>query len=302
MELAEVRLIVDVAEYGSLTRAAAARFTTQSALSRQLARIEREWRNRLFDRTGRGLRLTDAGERIMPRLKELLSNAEQLRLELGTGKQGLFGEVRIGLIPSAPQPIATILFRQLKLHHPNLSVSLFEGSNGEIEEWLWSGRISIGAFLRHSPRPSNLNEDILSSVDAFLVGKVGDQLTSRTTIDFASLVSVPLILSRRPNGLRTRLEQVAARNGIELSVVMEANSLSVQQKLVADGCGYAVLSSYAISKALREQRLSAARIVKPTIKRYLTLGISPKHQLNLAEREVAVEFRKIIVNALSNSG
>lgn len=47
MELSDVRLIVDVAERGSLTRAATARSTTQSALSRQLARIEREWRNRL---------------------------------------------------------------------------------------------------------------------------------------------------------------------------------------------------------------------------------------------------------------
>jgi LysR family nitrogen assimilation transcriptional regulator len=299
MELSDVRLIVDVAECGSLTRAAAARSTTQSALSRQLARIEREWRNRLFDRTGRGLQLTDVGKRIMPRLKELLSNAEQLRLELATDKRGLSGEVRIGLIPSAPPPIAPTLFRQLKLRHPGLSVSLFEGSNGEVEEWLLSGRISIGAFLRQTPRPSSRNEDVLSSVDAYLVGRAEDLLTTCSTVDFVSLASVPLVLSRHPNSLRSRLEQLAKRNGIELSVAMEANSLSVQQKLVADGCGYAVMSSYAISKSLEEQGLSAARIIKPTIKRYLTLGMSPKHPLNPAEREVALQLRKIIVSALS---
>src|SRR5256885_15389884 len=96
MELSEVRLVIDVAEHGSLTRAAAARSTTQSALSRQLARIEREWRSRLFTRTGRGLKLTSVGERMLPRLKDLLSSAHQLRLELASEKKDLTGEVRIG--------------------------------------------------------------------------------------------------------------------------------------------------------------------------------------------------------------
>jgi LysR family transcriptional regulator, nitrogen assimilation regulatory protein len=300
MELSEARLIVEVAEHGSLTRAAAARATTQSALSRQLARIEREWANRLFERTGRGLRLTGAGERILPRLKELLSRADELRSELRDEKRSLAGEVRIGLIPSIPQPIASVLFRQLKTRHPKLRMSLFEGSNGEIEEWLSSGQISIGAFFRHSARASRHTEEILSAVDAYLIGRAGDPLTSHATIDFSTLATVPLVLSRSPNGLRTKLEQIADRNGVELSIAMEANSLSVQQKLVADGCGYAVVSSYALDKNLAAHQLSAARIVNPPIKRYLTLGLSPKHQLNLAEREVATEIRKVLVKALSN--
>jgi LysR family transcriptional regulator, nitrogen assimilation regulatory protein len=229
----------------------------------------------------------------------LLSSAHQIQLELAAEKKGLTGEVRIGLIPSAPKPIAAALFKQLKLRYPGVSVSLFEGSNGEIEEWLLSGRISIGAFLRQTRRSSSKNEDVLSAVDAYLVGKDGDSFVNSSTIEFIKLARLPLVLSRRPSGLRSRLELIAKRKGFDLNVAMEANSLAVQQKLVADGCGYAVMSSYAVSQNRKEQKLSASRIVKPAITRYLTIGISPKVSLNQPERDVAMQLRQIIVGALS---
>jgi DNA-binding transcriptional LysR family regulator len=181
----------------------------------------------------------------------------------------------------------------VKTRYPELKVSVLEGSGGQIEEWLSSGHISIGALFRHGVRPSDRNEELLSTVDAFLVGMADDPVTSSPTVDFARLAGLPLILSRSPNGLRTQLEQIALQKGVELCVAMEVNSLSLHRKLVADGCGYTVLSSYAISHDSLAHRLSAARIVRPHIKRYLTLATTPKRPLSFAEREVAAMMRTI---------
>ena len=293
MELSEIRLVVAIAEHESLTRAAAARSTTQSALSRQLARIEQEWGGRMFDRTGRGLRLTEAGQQVLPELMALLEEAERLQSELRGKKSSLHGDVRVGMIPSIPEAIAPALYHRVKASHPQLRIALYEGSGGQIEDWLASGQIGIGIFFRHGARPAGYNEELLSTVDAFLVGMQGDPLTSGGTVDFDKLAGLPLILARSPNSLRTRLDQIAARRGLALNVVMEANSPILHGKLVAEGCGYTVLSSYAIAGGFLGQRLSAARITKPSIKRHLSVATTPYRALSFAEREVASEVRKV---------
>lgn len=298
MELSEIRLVLAIAEHGSLTRAAAARSTTQSALSRLLARIEQEWGGRIFDRTGRGLRLTETGQRLLPELRALVAEGERLQAELRGNRSGLTGEVRVGMIPSMPEAIAPLLYRRLRTSHPQLRISLAEGSGGQIEDWLGSGQIGIGMFFRPTARPASHNEEPLSTVDAFLVGVEGDPITSASTVDFDQLAGLPLILARSPNSLRTRLEQIAARKGFALKVAMEANSPSLHGKLVAEGCGYTILSSYAIANNFLEHRLSAARIVKPSIKRHLSLATTSSRPISFAEREVATEMRKIALEIL----
>ncbi|TFY97184.1 LysR family transcriptional regulator [Ramlibacter humi] len=298
MELSEIRLVVAIAGHGSLTRAAAARSTTQSALSRQLARIEHDWGGRLFDRTGRGLHLTEAGQRLLPELRALLDDADRLKSELRGGHSGLSGEVRIGMIPSTPEAITPALYRRLRASHPQLRISLFEGSGGQIEEWLTTGQVGIGIFFRHGAKPGGHNEEMLSTVDAFLVGPEGDPVTGNATVDFERLAGLPLVLARSPNSLRTRLEQMAARKGFALDVVIEANSVTLHGKLAAEGCGYAVLSSYAVSESFMGHRLSAARIVKPPVKRHLSLATTPHRPLSFAEREVAAEIRKVALEML----
>lgn len=292
LELSDIRVIVAIAECGSLTRTAAARSTTQSSLSRQLARIERKWGGRMFHRTGRGLVLTEVGERLLPRFQALLEETESLQVELRRRRGSVSGEVRIALIPSAPRALVPDLYRRVKARYPELKVSVFEGSGGQIEEWLAEGHVGIGALFRHGGRLAG-SEEVLSTVDAFLVGKAGDPLTRGATVEFAKLNRLPLILSRSPNSLRTRLEQIAQQKGIELSVAMEVNSLPLHRKLVADGCGYTVLSAYAMAPDALSDRLSAARIVKPHIKRFLTLATTSKRPLSFAEREVAAMMRKI---------
>lgn len=120
MNLAAVRLFLEVAEAGSLSKVAARRQTVQSHVSRQITDFERSFGGRLFRRTGRGVELTELGERAAVKLRMWLQQTEQLEHELRSDSQQLMGDVRLGVIPSAAHPLVTRLFERLQAKHPGI--------------------------------------------------------------------------------------------------------------------------------------------------------------------------------------
>ena len=79
------RTFVAISELGSLTRAALFLDTNQSLLSRQINKLERDCGARLFNRTGRGVELSEVGQRLFPTVKALLRDAELLEEEIRGG-------------------------------------------------------------------------------------------------------------------------------------------------------------------------------------------------------------------------
>ena len=110
-DLARLELFAAVVDLGSLTKVAAKRSSTQPVISRQIAALERECGGRLFARTGRGMALTELGQRLLPRIKSMLAEARQLSEEVGTASGVAAGEVRIGALPSLYKLLICPLFR-----------------------------------------------------------------------------------------------------------------------------------------------------------------------------------------------
>lgn len=293
MDLASLKLFALVAEHGSLTRAAVSLDAVPSALSRKLAALERDCGGRLFHRTGRGLTLTELGERILPRISGLLAGLDELSHEVRSHAGVPGGAVRIGLLASMAHPLVDRLFREMRARHPEVRLNVFGGSNGQLDEWLASGRIDMAVLFRYG-RAEVGNEQALGVVDTYLIGPAGDALTRAPTVKFDQLDQLPLVLPGPPNGLRVILDQLARRKGISLSVVLEANSLPVQKDIVAGGGVYTVLAGYAAGREVREGRLQAARLVSPGIERIVTLGITNQRPASLASREVARLIRRIV--------
>ena len=127
LDLARLRLFVQVAEVGSLTKAAVMLDTAQPAISRQIAQLEREWGGRLFHRTGRGVAPTELGLRILPRAKALLAQAGELADDI-KGTAGIpSGNVRIGVLPSLSQPLISLLFQRTRARFPKLQPASLRG-------------------------------------------------------------------------------------------------------------------------------------------------------------------------------
>lgn len=293
MDLEKLRLFALVAELGSFTRAAVMRDVAQSIVSRHVAALERECGGALFHRTGHGVCVTPLGERILPRVRALIGDADQLSNDIRSTAGIPVGEVRVGLIPSATHPLINVLFRRLQTEFPGVRLRVYDGSDGQLEEWLSGGQIDIGVLYSKS-RDSTRTSHRLTRIAAHLVGGAGDPITRLPTVEFIRLDGLPLVLAGLPSGVRSILEQHCRRRRISLNVVIEADSLAVQKDLVADGNAYTILSPHAVYREVEAGRLQASKIVHPMIERTIVLKTTTHHPFTQAGRIVAQFIRRII--------
>lgn len=292
MDYAAWKLFADAAELGSLSKVALAYGTSQPQISRRIGELERECGGRLFQRTGRGVLLTELGQRIAPRIRGWLASTEQLASDVRSSAGTPIGTVRIGSLPSTAHPLVTTLYYRLKKRYPLIRLAVREGQGAQLETWLEDGSVDLAFLLRTTPAPKN-DETSLVETPTYLVGAAGDRLTGRSTVPFKALHDVPLVLFCRPSSWRSRLEQIAAEQGIRLNVVLEADSLGLQTHVVADGGVYALLGPYAVAAAAREYRLQSARLVSPAVTRHIALAMSRHGEATLACRMVMRIAREI---------
>lgn len=288
-----LRVFLAVAEHGSLTKAAVAEDSTQSAISRQIAQLEEACGGKLFHRTGRGMLVSELGARMIPRAQRVLAETEGILAEAQALAGIPTGEVRLGLLPNVASVIARGLYGEVKARFPRVKLMIFEGYTGQLEEWLDKGKIDL-AVLFHYGKGIPANQDLLASVDACLISSYGDVLTANPTIPFDSLEGLPLVLPSAPNALRSTLDNISRHRRIKLNPVVEANSIPVQLELVLGGGCYTIIPFFAVAKQVEEGSLQASMIVNPIIDRSLTLQMTTQRPVTLACREMARVLRRNI--------
>lgn len=270
-DLQKWRSFVAIGELGSLTRAALFLDSSQSFLSRQVNALERECGARLFNRTGRGVELSDVGQRLFPQVKELLARAQALEHDIRADLREPVGTVTIGSLPSIGTILIGRLFAALRAEHPGVNLKVLEGSSGQVEEWLTDARIDIAILYRYGTTLPE-HEEALAMVDSYLIGAKGDRLTGGGSVPFASLDGLPFILPGVPNGLRTALDATARQARIALTPVIEADSLPLQKQLTAQENLYTVLPLHAVWQEVQEGKVQAARIVDPPFQRTVAMA------------------------------
>lgn len=286
------KLFLLVGELGSLTKAANAMNTTQPHISRQIGELERECGGRLFERTGRGMVLTDLGQRIAPQIRKWIADTDQLTNDIRATAGTPVGTVRLGILPSMAHPLVSSLYYQLKAEFPLVQLAVREGQGAQLETLLEAGDVDLALLYRHGATPQH-GDIYLARAPTLLVSAPGNPLTEAGTIAFRELDRLPLVMFCRPNSWRSKLDQMAADLGITLNVAAEADSLALQMQIVSDGGIYALLGPYAISSAFAVPRLQSSRVIDPEVPRYLALAMSPHGQLTLACRAVMKQIQKI---------
>lgn len=252
-----------IAQLGSLKRTALQLGTTQPLLSRQISSLEQQCGMRLFDRTGRGLELSEAGERIFPQVKALLAQAEQLELEIRGEAQAISGDVTLALMSHLAPFVVRQLLPQVRERYPGVRLKMQEGSSGKAEEWAAEGNADIALLYRYGPSLPD-GEEGLATVDVCLIGAKGDRLTSAGTVPLRILDELPLILPGLPNGLRRAVDHLARVAGINIKPALQADSLPSIIAGVQLQRLYAIVPLSTVWAEVSEGRLQASRIVDPT--------------------------------------
>jgi len=292
MDYAAWKLFIDAAELGSLSKVALAYGTSQPHISRRISVLEQECGGRLFQRTGRGVVLTELGQRIAPKVRAWLASSDQLVNDVRMSAGTPIGKVRIGSLPSTAHPLMSTLHRRLKDEYPLIQLAVREGQGAQLETWLEDGSVDLAILFRTDASPKN-GDTYLVETSTYLVSAKGDPLTSRPTVRFSALNNLPLVLFCRPSSWRNHLEQIGAERKVALNVVLEADSLGLQTRVVSAGGIYALLGPYAIAAAAKDCRLQSAKLVDPVVTRHIAIAMSRHVNLTLACRTVMQIAREI---------
>lgn len=292
LDLLRLHLFATVAQSGSLTAAGDLLNIPQSIMSRHLARLEKDFGGKLFERNGRGVVLSDLGARLLPLARGLLAQAAELEQAADDFESEPGGDVRIGLPWSLRGFLTVPLFFSLKERHPRVRLTLKEGSSQQIEHWLRSGEIGLGLSYRYGCH-SELQSDKLLSLDMYLVGPPGDEATRNESVEFRSIAGLPLILPNSPSEFRSRLDRTARSLNVTLDVIMEAEFGQIQADLARMGA-YCITTWHVVAEHVRKGELQAALILDPVIKRDISLVYSPNKTGGHSNRAVAQVIKEIL--------
>lgn len=300
MNLEQLEVFDLVAQLGSLSKAAKTNDTAQSLVSRKVAQLESEWGDRLFHRTGRGVVLSDFGRRIHPHVQLLLGQADRLREEVKDAAGVPTGTVHIGVLPSMSRQFVTSLYSHIKIGAPAVRLHITDGFSGQLDEQLVSGRLDMAVINRYGTSRIG-GEEILGSVETFVVGPPGSSFLQGDTMHFRDLDGIPLVLPTAPNGLRTVLEQIARQKGIRLDIVLEVDTLSAMKDVALSGSAFTILPFLAVDQEIAEGKLRAVRLTSPGIPRTIALSVTKQRPLSRAGRFVLSQVRQLVPDLLNRA-
>lgn len=300
MDLKKLYHCVTVADLGSFTRAASVLSVPQSVLSRQVRDIEQAIGLTLLHRTGRGTTLTEAGERMLPKLRALVTNWQCLQEEARQLLGPPSGLIRLGVLTSLGGVLLTPLLNRACERLPDVRIHVLEGLTEHLDEALTSGRLDIGLLYHNRQVPSPTDESLLQT-DLCLIGASGDSITQADVVDFSRVAELPLILPAAPNRMRLLIDQVCHDHGVVLNVTTVLDALGTLKDIAASGRAYTILPPHFVAADVTSGRLQAARIVRPAITRTILLASSACSHMERARSEV-MELIRDVISMLVSSG
>ena len=287
MDIRQLTTFVEVAANGSYARTAAIIGVAQSALSRQMSALERGIGGRLFHRTGRGVVLTELGERMLPRARALVADAAAWQDAARGESTEPHGEVTLGAVPVASRSLIAAIAGELRNSFPGIKLRALEGYSGQVEEWLASGRVEIAIYNRYR-RGRIANAEALSRAEVELILRRDHPMARRREVAVRSLAEIPLALPVRPNSLTSVLTGLAASQHFELDVRIEAGSTPLIKDVML-ASGLATISPRAVfAREIASGELSAIPIVRPKILQTTWMSVSshrpPSEAANIVAR------------------
>jgi DNA-binding transcriptional LysR family regulator len=251
MDLRHLQALVGIADTGSFSAAATALGTVQSNVSAHVARLERELEVVLVDRSSG--RVTEEGEVVVSRARRMIAELDAMVADVVAMRHEVRGTVRLGMIGTTGRWLVPRLFTVLRARHPQIRLTVTDGTNTTLEAQLASGQLDLAAVtlpVHHD----ELTTSALFEEDLVLVVDSRHALASRTTpISLHELADLELLLPAPGTALRDEIDAAARAAGVELRPSMELDGLRMIASLTFDGYGPSILPATGVPSHLRTE-------------------------------------------------
>jgi DNA-binding transcriptional LysR family regulator len=244
MELQQLRYVIAVAETGSFTRAAERCFVVQSALSHQVARLEQELGARLFHRTSRQVRLTQAGEAFLPAARQCLGAADRARAEVAAATGEVRGRLSVGVIPTVAAIDIPSELRAFHDRHPQVRVSLTMGASDDLVGMIADGAADIALLgLTADATVTGVRHHVLQRDRLVAVVGPHHPLAAAKRVRLERLAEEVFVDFPATSPGRAQSDQAFAAAGLRRDVAFEVSEAHLMARLISEGLGIGMLAS-----------------------------------------------------------
>ncbi|MDX3233715.1 LysR family transcriptional regulator [Streptomyces sp. ME19-01-6] len=244
MELQQLRYVIAVAETNSFTRAAERCLVVQSALSHQIARLERELGARLFERTSRRVRLTPAGAAFLPAARQCLDAAERAAAEVAAAVGEVRGRLAVGLIPTVAAVDIPGALREFRERYPHVRIGLRVGASEDLVEQVKQGAIDVAFLgLPTTARPQGVAAHELARDRLVAVVAPDHPLAGEPAVSLRRLSSEEFVDLPAGTAGRAQSDQAFSAAGLSRDVAFEVSTADFMARLVGQGLAIAMLPS-----------------------------------------------------------
>lgn len=264
MELRNLVTFVKIVENGSFTRTAESLGYSQSAVTMQIKQLESELGTPLFERIGKKIRLTAAGEKLFPYAAQTAELAGEA-FRAVTDVDGEGGTLRLGTAESYVIGILPRVFAALAETCPKAEISVSTGSVDELTEKLRRNETDAIFFLDRRIYDPDWIKAIETPVRIHFVASVKNPLASERGISLARLSEEPLFLTEKGVSYRYAMEQTLAEKGFSLHPFLEIGNTDVITRFVSENRGISFLPEYVVGPLVKKGELAVLDTECPEI-------------------------------------
>ena len=241
--ISSLRLVLKIVQTGKLTSAASQSHMSQSAASHALGVLESQVGAQLFLREREGLRLSEVGQKLLPGIEAALSSLDTIRAEIAGLAKLETGSLRIAAVPSLLATILPPILREYTVRFPGVELSVFEGTDDEIQMWVQSGLSHVG--FAALPVDGVLAEEVAQ--DEWLALVRAGKFSGKTAIALRELAQHKFLMSG--GGCERHIQRIFASAGIRIAEPLTVKQMPTIQAMVAEGLGVSLVPRLSVSSA-----------------------------------------------------
>lgn len=288
MDLRQLKYFSKVVETGSFSRAANTLHVAQPALSQHVRHMEEELGVALLFRGAKGVKPTEAGERLMRHAKRILGEFAEIADSVRGESIAPRGEVRFGLPGTVSEHLAAPLIEAAKARYPDVRIRVVEAMSGYILGWLKRGDVDLAMIYSTSDPRSLAVHHVLSEEICLFASpsmEAPKELKGKT-VTLAKAARLPLVVPGVGHGLRELVEDASLSIRVPVNASIEIDSYGQIKKLVMRGLGYGMLPRMAVNREAGAGIFRVWGIEEPPVTRRVYLAYSTERPLLSAPRAI----------------
>lgn len=249
MELGQLEAFVQVAALRSFSKAAEVLFLRQPSVTARIQALERELGDELFERSGRSVRLSEAGDTFLPYAKTALKEVQSGRDALEALRNTEVGSLRIGSALTISVYVLPRILKTFRASYPGVTVSIRTGHSDQVMEMVLSDEVQLG-LVRGLSHPE-LESIHLYNDEVVLVTDPGHRFAAQGSASIADVGNEPLILFDKSSSYYDLTHDYFRNAEIVPVHAIELDSIEATKKMVEEGLGIAILPRVAVERELK---------------------------------------------------